>query len=217
METAEARLLAARGDMEGARTALDRCADGSGAAALIRARLLLADGRPADALDALDQFDAAAPDQLALEIEANVLTAVARQALHDEDGAGDAVERALGLAGPNSYRRPFLDGGPAVRTLLVQRIRRGTAHRSFVAELLAAFEKRAPNVDLARAAVLEPLSERERAVLRYLPTMMSNVEIAAELFVTSNTVKTHLKSIYRKLGVARRRDAVERARSLQLL
>ena len=54
-------------------------------------------------------------------------------------------------------------------------------------------------------------------MLRYLPTMMSNVEIAGELFVTSNTVKTHLKSIYRKLGVARRRDAVERARALQLL
>jgi LuxR family transcriptional regulator, maltose regulon positive regulatory protein len=104
-----------------------------------------------------------------------------------------------------------------VRALLVQRVRHGTAHRSFVGELLAAFDKRAPRVELTRAALLEPLSDRERAVLRYLPTMMSNVEIAGELFVTSNTVKTHLKSIYRKLGVARRRDAVERARALQLL
>ena len=59
--------------------------------------------------------------------------------------------------------------------------------------------------------MLEPLSEREKAILRYLPTMMSNVEIADELFLSINTVKTHLRHVYRKLGVARRRDAVERA------
>jgi LuxR family maltose regulon positive regulatory protein len=63
----------------------------------------------------------------------------------------------------------------------------------------------------------EPLSEREQAILRYLPTMMSNVEIAAELFLSINTVKTHLRHVYRKLGVTRRRDAVERARELSLL
>ena len=60
-------------------------------------------------------------------------------------------------------------------------------------------------------------SERECAILRYLPTTLSNREIAAELFVTTNTVKTHLRSIYRKLDVARRREAVERARDLRLL
>ena len=67
------------------------------------------------------------------------------------------------------------------------------------------------------APLLEPLSERECAILRYLPTTLSNREIAAELFVTTNTVKTHLRSIYRKLDVARRREAVERARDLRLL
>jgi LuxR family maltose regulon positive regulatory protein len=61
------------------------------------------------------------------------------------------------------------------------------------------------------------LSEREEAVLRYLPTMMSNQEIAAELFVSVNTVKTHLKSIYRKLDADDRRGAVRRARNLSLL
>jgi LuxR family transcriptional regulator, maltose regulon positive regulatory protein len=63
----------------------------------------------------------------------------------------------------------------------------------------------------------EPLSERERAVLSYLPTMLTTAEIATEMFVSVNTVKTHLKSIYRKLGVARRRDAVRRARALAIL
>lgn len=61
------------------------------------------------------------------------------------------------------------------------------------------------------------LSDRELAVLSYLPTMLTTAEIAAELYVSVNTVKTHLKSIYRKLDVARRRDAVHRARALHLL
>ncbi|TCJ34318.1 LuxR C-terminal-related transcriptional regulator [Parafrankia sp. BMG5.11] len=63
----------------------------------------------------------------------------------------------------------------------------------------------------------ERLSERELAVLSYLPTMLTTAEIAAEMYVSVNTVKTHLKSIYRKLDVARRRDAVHRARALHLL
>jgi LuxR family transcriptional regulator, maltose regulon positive regulatory protein len=62
-----------------------------------------------------------------------------------------------------------------------------------------------------------PLSEREQVVLRYLPSMLSAGEIAAELFVSVNTVKTHIKSIYRKLDANRRWDAVRRARQLDLL
>ena len=65
--------------------------------------------------------------------------------------------------------------------------------------------------------MLEPLSERELAVLRFLPTMLSNTDIAAEMFVSVNTVKTHLKHIYRKLDVTHRRRAVQRARELRLL
>jgi LuxR family maltose regulon positive regulatory protein len=61
------------------------------------------------------------------------------------------------------------------------------------------------------------LTERERAVLDHLPTMMSNAEIAQQMLVSVNTVKTHLKAVYRKLGVERRRDAVVRARQLELL
>ncbi|ONH34826.1 hypothetical protein BL254_14610 [Protofrankia sp. BMG5.30] len=66
-------------------------------------------------------------------------------------------------------------------------------------------------------AAFEPLSGREQTVLSYLPTMLTTAEIASEMFVSVNTVKTHLKSIYRKLDVARRRDAVHRARALHLL
>jgi LuxR family maltose regulon positive regulatory protein len=69
----------------------------------------------------------------------------------------------------------------------------------------------------ATLQLAEPLSERELAILRYLPTMMSNQEIAGELFVSVNTIKTHLKAIYRKLDAPGRREAVQRARDLGLV
>jgi LuxR family transcriptional regulator, maltose regulon positive regulatory protein len=209
----ESRLLAARGDVEAA-----EALDGGSSDPVLRARLLLTDRSPAEALRELDAAATSLPfDAVADAVETSVLEAVARAELHEPVAAATALERALTLAGPSTHRRPFLDGGPIVRTLLVDQIRRGTAHRSLVAELIAAFDRRAPKVAVTRAELLEPLSEREQAVLRFLPTLMSNAEIAGELFVSGNTVKTHLKSIYRKLGVSRRRDAVERARALDLL
>ena len=65
--------------------------------------------------------------------------------------------------------------------------------------------------------VIEPLSERELSVLRYLPSRLSNREIGDELYVSLNTVKSHLKTIYRKLDVERRDDAVRRARQMGLM
>jgi LuxR family transcriptional regulator, maltose regulon positive regulatory protein len=66
-------------------------------------------------------------------------------------------------------------------------------------------------------ATLEALSQREREVLRYVPSVLSAAEIGAELYVSVNTVKAHLRSIYRKLGVNRRRDAVIQAHRHGLL
>ncbi|MFK7920161.1 MAG: LuxR C-terminal-related transcriptional regulator, partial [Ilumatobacter sp.] len=66
-------------------------------------------------------------------------------------------------------------------------------------------------------AIVEQLSERETAVLRDLPTKLSQREIAGELFVSLNTVKTHCTAIYRKLAVDSRRAAVQAARDLGLL
>jgi LuxR family maltose regulon positive regulatory protein len=82
-----------------------------------------------------------------------------------------------------------------------------------VAELLDALARDCG----APLGLLEPLSEREQAVLRLLPTLLSYPEIAGELFVSVNTVKTHVKTIYRKLDVTSRRDAVTRARELRLI
>jgi LuxR family maltose regulon positive regulatory protein len=64
---------------------------------------------------------------------------------------------------------------------------------------------------------LEPLSDSEIRVLRYLPTNLSGPEIANELYVSPNTVKTHIRNLYAKLGTHRRAEAVARARTLGLL
>jgi LuxR family maltose regulon positive regulatory protein len=209
-------LLAARGDLEEARVALDRAPPEEPDVAVVAARLALAQGDP-EAARALVEVALEPPASQPARVEAWLLKALAERELRERATARDSLETALRLATPEHYRSVFLAGGPAARAALVELIRTGTAHRSLVAELIAVFDDRAPRVELTPAEVLEPLSEREKAILRYLPTMMSNVEIADELYLSINTVKTHLRHIYRKLGVTRRRDAVERARQLSLI
>jgi LuxR family maltose regulon positive regulatory protein len=106
--------------------------------------------------------------------------------------------------------------GPSLRPVLNRELRRETAHRALVQDVLEAIDGAARSGPRARHPY-EPLSDRELTILRFLPTMMSNQEIADELFVSVNTLKTHLKHIYRKLDVASRRDAVDQARAMELL
>jgi len=211
----EALLRAARGEREAAGALLERaCAteqrpEHAGALA----RLRLAAGQPAQASAAVAPWleDDLLPPPVAVDLW--VTEALARDGLDDGEGAVGALERALGHAEPDGFRHELLAHAPAVRELLRRTIRAGTAHRSFAGELLEELER-----DGARPLPLaEPLSEREEAVLRCLPTMMSNREIAGELYVSVNTVKTHLKHIYRKLDATDRRSAVRRARQLRLL
>ena len=121
---------------------------------------------------------------------------------------------------PRSVRwRKLCEGGPKcapLRSLLRRRVAQGTAHRALAEQLLSTLDEQ-PVHERSTTILLEPLSERELAVLRFLPTMMSNAEIAAEMFVSVNTVKTHLKHVYRKLDVADRSECVQRARELRLL
>jgi LuxR family maltose regulon positive regulatory protein len=209
-------ILAARGDLDAAQAALDDAPPDALEVRVVGARIAFTRGDLEQAHALLDAA-VASPASRVAEVEAWVLRALAEGQQRERGAARASLEHALELGGPEHYRRAFLAAGPAARAALVELIREGTAHRSFVAELLAAFDERAPRIGLTAAEVLEPLSEREKAILRYLPTMMSNVEIAAELFLSINTVKTHLRHVYRKLGVTRRRDAVERARELSLL
>jgi LuxR family transcriptional regulator, maltose regulon positive regulatory protein len=158
-----------------------------------------------------------ASDRSPASIQAWLVDSLALDAQSDHDGAAASLERALERAEPAGVRWAFLTFGRSMRPLLQEQLRRGTAHRALVGELLQALEHGDGRTQTQARLLIEPLSPRERAVLRFLPTMMSNQEIAAELFVSVNTVKTHLKAIYRKLDVADRREAVRRARMLELL
>jgi LuxR family maltose regulon positive regulatory protein len=147
-----------------------------------------------------------------LRLYAWLIAALAHHGLGRLDLASQALEQALALAAAEGYRRPFASGFP-VRRLLERHLARPTAYGPLVAELLDALAQGGD----AQPGLLEPLSERERAVLRLLPALLSNPEIASELYVSVNTVKTHIKTIYRKLDVTSRRDAVVRARELRLI
>jgi LuxR family maltose regulon positive regulatory protein len=188
-------------------------------AAIGMARLELASGDPGAAIRAVaaflgDERQAVLPFA---PTEAWTIDAIARAAVHDEDGAMRALERALDLAEPRGYSGIMARYGAPLRSLLRRRVERGTGHRALAAQLLSTLDESSAGDRAAPNPLLEPLSERELAVLRFLPTMMSNAEIASEMFVSVNTVKTHLKHVYRKLGVADRRDCVRRARELRLL
>jgi LuxR family maltose regulon positive regulatory protein len=189
------------------------------------ARMRLARGEPVGAvatlaplLAGLGGADAADP---ATAIQASLIDAVANQQLADRDAAARSLRRALELAAPEGYRREFVEGGTPVRVLLVDHLHRDPAHRTLAEGLLERLRDTAapgpPAAPAAAAVLVEPLSEREQVVLGYLPSSLSAGEIADELYVSLNTVKTHIKSIYRKLDTNRRWDAVKRARQLQLL
>lgn len=188
-------------------------------AGALPARIALARGDPEGAREWLASY-LAEPNGgpvPALPIEAWVAEALAQAALGDRPATRRALERALELAEPEGYRWPLAESGPALRDPLIDLIRAGTAHRALAGELLDALGTKRALRSGEPPALAEPLTEREEQVLRYLPTMLSCPEIAAELYVSVNTVKTHLKSIYRKLGASGRRDAVHRARRLELL
>ncbi|MFI8770161.1 LuxR C-terminal-related transcriptional regulator [Streptomyces sp. NPDC053792] len=136
--------------------------------------------------------------------------------LGDEATARRLVARALAAARPERLKRPFLEAGPWLRQLLDRGPAPGRAHDWPWAGPPA----EAHGVETGEpdpGPVTEPLTDREREVLGRLAQMMSTEEIAAELFLSVNTVKTHLRNIYRKLAVTRRGEAVRRARELRLL
>jgi LuxR family maltose regulon positive regulatory protein len=149
-------------------------------------------------------------------VQAWLLEAIARDALGDAGAARRALERALDLAKPESLLFPFLlDPAPG---LLERHRRHGTAHAVMISEILNVLAGRKPAASPSTAERLrEPLSQSEIRVLRYLPTKLSAPEIADQLYVSVNTVKTHMRHLYDKLGAHRRHEAVEQARALGLL
>jgi len=147
-------------------------------------------------------------------IELLVLRGRLLRARGDRAHAAASFARALALAEPEGYVRLFVDEGDAVVPLLRETAKSG-ATAPYAARLLSAFEHRPAATTAGRT--VDALSERELDVLRLLATDLSGPAIAQELFISLNTMRTHTKSIFAKLGVSSRRAAVRRAVELGLL
>jgi LuxR family maltose regulon positive regulatory protein len=194
-------------------------------ALLARAISERADGATRDAADLLERLLRAADEggRAGSATEILALLAVAHHALGDIRAALVPLERALTLAEPEGYVSLFVDLGAPMAALLEAAVRRGTAP-GYAGQLLAAFagdRDAAPDATVRAASapqgLVEPLSERELDVLRLLGGDLDGPDIARQLFVSLNTLRTHTKNIYAKLGVNSRREAVRRAADLDLL
>jgi LuxR family maltose regulon positive regulatory protein len=188
-------------------------------AQLCHARLLLATGDDKGALQTAEaSLDGSAEDAtLRDRVAALLIAAVAQRRLSQVTEAAASIEQALVLAEPDGAYRMFLDGGPALRSAMTVLVPPTSRCAGFAGRILERFDGQLPRAACAADQADLPLTSSELAVLRFLPSHMTNQEIAEALFLSINTVKTHLRSAYRKLGVSNRRHAIARGRRLDLL
>jgi LuxR family maltose regulon positive regulatory protein len=197
------------------------------------ARILLArstsdhgDGAPHEALGLLQRLlhAADAGERTGSVIDILVVQALAHQMHGNIPAALVPLQRALRLAEPEGYVRLFVDEGPPMATLLREAAVRGIMP-DYTGTLLAACGAAQPRstgvsplpTSPALQPLIEPLSGRERDVLRLFTTDLSGPEIAHALMIAVSTLRTHTKSIYSKLGVTNRRAAIKRAAELDLI
>ena len=129
-----------------------------------------------------------------------------------------SLAAALRLAEPEQLRLPFVLERSWISPVLRQDPDLTEAHRHLFPDPGHARLPAAPTgADQAPALPAEPLSDREREVLRHISGMLSTAEVASEMYISVNTVKTHLRTIYRKLAASHRGEAVRRARQLELI
>jgi LuxR family maltose regulon positive regulatory protein len=199
------------GNIEEARATLDDQPAAPGEIRTAAAVICLAEHDPAAARRELQPvLDGGAP-YLTL-IEAHLLDALACRDLGDQRAERAAVERALQLAEPDRLILPFAMTGAS--ELLTSLPPHGTSHAALVADILDAVRGESPT---KAPEPFETLSPAELRVLRYLPTNLTRPEISGELSVSLNTVNTHIRRIYAKLGATDRSSAVQRGRDLRLL
>lgn len=183
-----------------------------GEAQLLRARMHAHYGRLTAARALLEKITKGKVPCLVASsrIEAHVLAAVLGERARDSRAANLEIRAAIEDAEPRRALRPFYDAGQEIRQLLVPQLGRLGRLDPFVEEVLEA-------IPPAPAGVTAELTPREVQLLRELPSLATIEEIAGSLYVSVNTVKTHLRNVYRKLGVTSRRDAVIAARERGLL
>lgn len=208
LDAAEANLCISLGRTAVADRLLADAGPGSVPALLARARLERVAGKPAEALEVLDGLASAGLPSAALEVEALVLRAWCLDG--SAAGAEGALERALYVARRDRVILPFAQ----VPTSLLDRHRRAVSGLGQVAVLLREAGVRAP-YDLVDE--LPAITPRESAVLRALARGLSLEQVGRELFVSRNTVKSQVASLYRKLRARDRAEAVQKASRIGLL
>jgi LuxR family maltose regulon positive regulatory protein len=188
------------------------------------ARVHIAEGNLFDALDILERISNASQGRgnTSLTIEALNLQALALHAAGDTDEAMNFLEQALALAEPGGFLRVFVDEGPPMARLLYEALSREISAGN-VRKILAAFPVVEPEPHLfsppgvSDDEWIEPLTERELEVLQLIAEGLSRQEIGVQLVLSLNTVKTHARNIFSKLGVNNQMQAVGKARGLGLL
>ena len=148
-------------------------------------------------------------------VEALLLDATARDRLGDRRAAEESLEAALELAEPEGLVLPFMLW-PS-RELLERHPKHRTAHATLISTILDTLAGRAAPQGGPAAPLRDELSDAELRVVRYLPSNLTASEIASELVVSANTVRTHMRHIYAKLDAHSRSEAVARARELGLV
>ena len=221
LSLAESRACVAAGDTRAALAAAERVgrdAPLAAAVALAHARAVAGDG--ANAQRALAPALAAggeAPDRVRLQ----AWLVDARLSYGSGDGARGrrSLTSALRLAEREQLRLPFVMERGWIGPLLRRDPELARTHRRLFTPVLREDQPAAPPgaPERATVAAVEPLTEREREVLRHVSGMLNTAEVASEMYISVNTVKSHLKSIYRKLAAAHRGEAVRRARQLELI
>jgi LuxR family maltose regulon positive regulatory protein len=209
------------GGLSDARAALDRIAERDRDRAEVRiaaAAIHIAEGSPEEAIELLAPVTERSVESLIptwAAIHALLFDAAAHEEIGDRYAAEASLERALDLAEPEGLILPFTI--IPVAGLLERYPRHRTAHAAFLSAIRDVHAGQSPRPRGEPAPLLDELSAAEVRVIRYLPSNLKAPEIASELFVSTNTIRTHLRHIYAKLDVHSRTEAVARARELGLL
>jgi LuxR family transcriptional regulator, maltose regulon positive regulatory protein len=217
----ESRACAAAGDIKAALAAAERAGRGTSleaAVTLAHAWATAGDGDNARlALAPVLAAGSGAADRV--RVQAWLVDAQLSYASGDRARGRRSFASALRLAEPEQLRLPFAAEHGWIGPALQRDPELAAAHRSLLVPAVLHEQLPAPAraPDQAPILVVEPLTEREREVLRHVSGMLNTAEVASEMYISVNTVKTHLRSIYRKLAAAHRAEAVRRARQLQLI
>jgi LuxR family maltose regulon positive regulatory protein len=205
----------ALGDLKGA-TRILKAMPAEGRTALVSSRVDLCAGRPDRAVGRLTAAPCRAP-AIGTEVERLSLLGRAELQLGNRRRADDAIRRAIECGRPERFIRPFVDAAPELLPLL--RDLAGGFPDIYVAELVthASQAGGSPPPAGSVATTLEPLTDREREILSHLTGHLTQHEIASGMYVSVNTVKSHVKCVYRKLGAGSRSEAVALARAHGLL